>query len=250
MFSQPYSAGVCARGWSKAAKGGGQTGSKSSIFLRPGLFQPALRFTLERQVSASGSQRIAGLDEAGRGPLAGPVVAAACIFLEEAHLDGLNDSKQVIQRDRERLFAEITRHPKIEYGIGFASAAEVDRFNILKATFLAMSRALKCLQKPPEFILIDGNLAPAFGIPTLAVVKGDAKSPSIAAASILAKVTRDQMMNELCEQFPEYGFGGHKGYATPEHLSAIERFGPCPEHRKSFAPFSKKKETQLTMDFV
>lgn len=205
-----------------------------------------LSFIWERR---AGARRVGGLDEAGRGPLAGPVVAAVCVFLEETPFRGLDDSKQLAEAERERLFGEITQHPKIEFGVGSASAAEIDRFNILKATFLAMHRALQQLKTPPEVLLIDGNLAPSFGIPTIPIVQGDGKSPSIAAASVLAKVTRDRMMMTLCEEFPQYGFADHKGYGTPEHLAAIERFGPCSEHRKSFAPFVANQD-QLTMDFL
>lgn len=193
-------------------------------------------FRHERGLKAQGTQWIAGIDEAGRGPLAGPVVAAACILPEEVMLIGLNDSKRLTQETRARLYDEIAALPGCYWAVGVATVGEIDRLNILKASFLAMYRALEQLKQKPEVILIDGHLAPSFGIPTVPLVKGDSKSSSIAAASILAKVTRDKMMQELDLLFPQYGFSLHKGYATPEHLKAVQTFGPCGEHRKSFEP--------------
>lgn len=202
----------------------------------------------ERQVKKQGSRIIAGMDEAGRGPLAGPVVAGACILPEGFFLYGLNDSKQLSEAERERLFHEILSS-ECDYGIGIADAGEIDRLNILHASFLAMFRALGQLKQKPEILLIDGHLSPSFGITTIPIVGGDAKSASIAAASILAKVTRDRMMKEFDLQYPQYGFGLHKGYATPEHLSALEQFGPCSIHRRSFDPvksyFSKNSQFDL-----
>jgi ribonuclease HII len=205
-------------------------------------------FRYERQLQSQGSKRIAGIDEAGRGPLAGPVVAAACILPEGVVLPGLNDSKQVPEADRERLFHLITSLENCDWAIGVASAMEIDRINILKASFLAMYRALEQLQKKPEVILVDGHLAPSFGIPTVPLVKGDSKSASIAAASILAKVTRDRMMKDFDLQYPQYGFTLHKGYATPEHLKAVQAYGPCAIHRKSFEPVKSLCSTEMQAD--
>ncbi len=206
-------------------------------------------FRYERQLKAQGSSRIAGIDEAGRGPLAGPVVAAACILPEGILLPGLNDSKQVVEADREKLYNSITALEHCDWAIGIASAAEIDQINILKASFLAMYRALQQLKHKPCVILIDGHLAPSFGITTVPLVRGDSKSASIAAASILAKVTRDRIMKELDLLFPQYGFALHKGYATPEHLKAVHSFGPSSIHRKSFEPvksmFAIEKQADL-----
>lgn len=193
-------------------------------------------FRYERQLKTQGSQFIAGIDEAGRGPLAGPVVAAACILPEGTLLIGLNDSKQVSMAERARLYDQIVALAGCHWAVGIASVGEIDRLNILKASFLAMYRALEQLKQQPDVILVDGHLAPSFGIPTVPLVKGDSKSASIAAASILAKVTRDRMMQELDLLFPQYGFSLHKGYATPEHLKAVQTLGPCAVHRKSFEP--------------
>lgn len=193
-------------------------------------------FRYERQLKAQGTHRVAGIDEAGRGPLAGPVVAAVCILPENTFLPGLNDSKLVLEADRNSLFDAITTLAGCDWAIGVATSVEIDQINILKASFLAMYRALQQLKQKPEVILIDGHLAPSFGIPTIALVKGDSKSGSIAAASILAKVTRDRLMKELDALYPQYGFGLHKGYATPEHLKAVHTFGPSAVHRKSFDP--------------
>jgi ribonuclease HII len=204
-------------------------------------------FRFERDGKKQGAFRIGGLDEAGRGPLAGPVVAAVCIFLEEVRFKGLNDSKQVAEFERERLYQEITTHPSIEWAVGLASAAEIDQFNIVKATFLAMDRALSKLSTKPDLLLIDGHLAPPFGIPIVSIVKGDAQSASIAAASILAKVTRDRIMKELHIQFPQYGLGEHKGYGVPVHLAALKKWGPSPVHRKTFAPVAEKKQETLDL---
>jgi ribonuclease HII len=204
-----------------------------------------IMLSFERHYAAQGCSRIAGIDEAGRGPLAGPVVAAVCILPPDTIFQGLNDSKQLSESERERLYAEITE--QAEYGVGIADSLEVDRFNVLKATFLAMSRALAKLEKKPDLILVDGHLAPSFGILTVPLVGGDGRSASIAAASVLAKVTRDRMMIKLHDQFPQYGFAGHKGYGTPEHLAAINKFGPCAVHRKTFAPIKDAFNDQLDL---
>lgn len=190
----------------------------------------------EIRLKAEGFTRIAGLDEAGRGPLAGPVVAAACILPSRALFANLNDSKQLAPEEREALFAEITSYPDLHYGIGIIDVKTIDRVNILQATFLAMRKAIESLPMPPDYILVDGNQLPHFDIPTEALVTGDALSVSIAAASIIAKVTRDRIMTELDAKWPHYGFKQHKGYATEQHLEAIQKCGPCAIHRKSFDP--------------
>ncbi len=203
----------------------------------------------EKRLKGEGFKKIAGIDEAGRGPLAGPVVAASCILPEGVFFEGLNDSKQLSPEQREILFDRITSCPGIVYGIAKASVAEIDRYNILKATFLAMRRAVSEMGEKPDFLLIDGNQVPAFEFPAQALVAGDALSVSIAAASILAKVTRDRMMVEWDKKWPQYGFKQHKGYATEQHITAILKWGPSPLHRKSFDPvkgmLSQAKQQEL-----
>ena len=176
---------------------------------------------------------ICGVDEAGRGPLAGPVCAAAVILPEHLQIPGLNDSKKLTDKKRRELFPVIQQQA-IAYGIGLASEAEIDEINILQATFLAMRRALSQLSIRPEIALIDGNRETDFGLPVKTVVKGDSLSANIAAASVLAKVTRDNIMVELASQYPEYDFEIHKGYGTKAHYEALRTYGPCPIHRKSF----------------
>lgn len=178
-------------------------------------------------------QCICGVDEAGRGPLAGPVCAAAVILPHHLQIPGLTDSKKLTDKKRRELFP-IIQKSAIAYGIGLASEAEIDEINILQATFLAMRRALEQLKVKPELALIDGNRETDFGIPVKTVVKGDSLSANIAAASILAKVTRDNLMVELAEQYPQYGFEIHKGYGTKAHYEALREFGACSIHRKSF----------------
>jgi ribonuclease HII len=178
---------------------------------------------------------VAGVDEAGRGPLAGPVVAAAVIFTKGKIPKGLNDSKQLDAETREELFAEISFRA-VAVGVGEASVDEIDLINIRQATHLAMARAVRALSFAPAFALVDGNDAPALPCPCDTIVEGDAKSVSIAAASIVAKVTRDRMMAALHETHPHYGWARNKGYGTPEHLSALTRHGATPHHRRSFAP--------------
>lgn len=190
----------------------------------------------EKRLSVNGFSRIAGVDEAGRGPLAGPVVAAACILAKDSYFEHLNDSKQLTPEMRERLYIEITSHPETRFGIGIIDVDTIDRVNILQATFLAMRQAVAEMRTAPDYLLIDGNQVPVFDIPVLAIVEGDSHSISIAAASILAKVTRDRMMVESDRKWPAYGFKKHKGYATAEHVEAIRKYGPCPIHRKSFEP--------------
>ena len=178
---------------------------------------------------------IAGVDEAGRGPLAGPVVAAAVILDDLKPIKGLNDSKVLTARTRERLFDEI--HAKaLCFCIAQASVEEIDTLNILHATMLAMRRAVEGLRLRPHKVLVDGNRLPVLKIPAEAIVKGDAKVRAISAASILAKVHRDRLCLLLHEQHPQYGFDGHKGYPTPVHLAALRAHGACPEHRRSFRP--------------
>ena len=178
---------------------------------------------------------IAGVDEAGRGPLAGPVVAAAVIFAKGKIPKGLNDSKQLDAETREELFGEITFRA-IAVGVGEASVDEIDLINIRQATHIAMARAVRALAFAPHFALVDGNDAPALPCPCDTIIEGDAKSVSIAAASIIAKVTRDRMMAALHDAHPHYGWSRNKGYGTPEHLSALTRHGATPHHRRSFAP--------------
>jgi ribonuclease HII len=209
------------------------------------------RFEFERVLWQKNVARIAGVDEAGRGPLAGPVVAAAAILparWAEAglprDLDGLNDSKQLTELQREKFFAFITACGEIEFAIAEADAAMIDEINILQATHRAMNDALSKLNPQPQHALVDGRPVKTMRVPQTAIVKGDARSYSIAAASVLAKVTRDRLMLEFDRQFPEYGFAGHKGYGTARHLAAIAAHGPCPIHRRSFAPL-KAKEAEL-----
>ena len=180
-----------------------------------------------------GLHPICGVDEAGRGPLAGPVCAAAVILPEHLQIPGLTDSKKLTDKKRRELFP-IIQEQAIAYGIGLASESEIDEINILQATFLAMGRALEQLSVRPALALIDGNRETDFGLPVKTVVKGDSLSANIAAASILAKVTRDNLMLELAQQYPEYGFDIHKGYGTKAHYEALRTYGPCPIHRRSF----------------
>lgn len=182
---------------------------------------------------AQGVMNICGVDEAGRGPLAGPVCAAAVILPEHLEIPGLNDSKKLTDKKRRELFP-IIQEKALAYGIGFASQEEIDEINILQATFLAMERALGALAIRPGLVLIDGNQEKDFGLPVKTVVKGDSLSANIAAASVLAKVSRDNVMLEFARQYPEYGFDIHKGYGTKAHYAALTQYGPCPIHRRSF----------------
>ena len=197
----------------------------------------------ERQAWGQGVTRLAGVDEAGRGPLAGPVVAAAVVFdrvfLEAEQygcLGSVNDSKILTESQREALYARITGGWHCVFRVGVAGTDEIDRLNILRATHLAMARALAAISPAPDFALVDGLPVPGLPCPSLSVVHGDGRSLSIAAASIIAKVTRDRMMMELHQRYPEYGFARHKGYGTKVHLQALLELGPCPEHRRSFRP--------------
>lgn len=204
-----------------------------------------LNWDIENSYFEKGIDIVCGVDEAGRGPLAGPVVAGACILPRGIVIDGLNDSKKLSEKKRERLFDEI-KSVALAYGIGTASPEEIDEINILNAAFLAMRRAVEQLKTDfpeymPQLLLIDGNKARGFDIDTVTVVGGDAKSPSIAAASILAKVTRDRMCVEMDAEYPEYGFLKHKGYPTREHKLALFRYGPTPIHRSSFLGFMERE---------
>lgn len=181
---------------------------------------------------------VAGVDEAGRGPLAGPVVAAAVILDDLNPIQGLNDSKKLTARQRDKLFDEI-RAKALCCSIASASVDEIDGINILQATMLAMRRAVEGLRLKPSKVLVDGNRLPVLDVLAEAIVKGDATVPAISAASILAKVTRDRWCAELDAKFPQYGFAGHKGYGTAEHLAALRAHGACPEHRKTFAPVTE-----------
>jgi ribonuclease HII len=183
---------------------------------------------------AAGPGIICGIDEAGRGPWAGPVVAAAVVLNPDNIPAGLNDSKKLSEAKRESLFPLIMASADV--GVGLVSAAEIDEINILQATYLAMNRAVGALKRKPTLALVDGNRAPKLSCEVQTIVGGDAKSLSISAASIVAKVTRDRLMVELDRKFPVYGFARHKGYGTAAHQQALEKFRPCTEHRKSFAP--------------
>ena len=187
----------------------------------------------EREAFAEGFAVVCGVDEAGRGPLAGPVCAAAVVLPRETVIEGLNDSKKLTDQKRRALYDVITERA-VAYGIAFASEQEIDEINILQATFLAMERAMQKLSVHPQLALIDGNRAKDFGLPVRTIVHGDSLSASIAAASILAKVTRDQLMEELDGEYPQYGFAVHKGYGTKRHYEALREFGPCPIHRRTF----------------
>ena len=188
---------------------------------------------LEKQLHREGLQLICGVDEAGRGPLAGPVCAAAVILPQGFLPDGLNDSKKLSEKKREILFPQI-QEAAVSFSVAFGTVEEIERENILQATFLAMNRAIAGLNPQPEFALIDGNRNREIRIPSRCVVGGDGKVASIAAASILAKVTRDHLMLRLAEEYPQYGFEKHKGYGTKAHYDALKKFGPCPAHRISF----------------
>ena len=209
------------------------------------------RFIFEREHFERGFSQLAGVDEAGRGPLAGPVVAAAAVLPEEWIMDGipepllrLDDSKKLTEKIRGQLFSAIEAEPMIRRAVAIIDSETIDRINILQATHRAMNEAITKLDPPAEYALIDGNPVKSFTLPQTAIVKGDSKSYSIAAASILAKVTRDRLMLEHHKRWPEYGFSDHKGYGTAAHMAAIEAHGPCPIHRRSFAPL-RAAQTEL-----
>lgn len=190
-------------------------------------------YSREQAAAALGALTVCGIDEAGRGPLAGPVYAAAVVLPDGLLIEGLNDSKKLTPKKRDVLF-DIIKEEAVEYGIGIATPEEIDSLNILQATFLAMNRAVQELATPPDFALVDGNRDPELGIPTETVIKGDSLSMSIAAASILAKVSRDRYMLEIAEKYPEYHFEKHKGYGTKLHYETLAEYGPSPIHRKTF----------------
>ncbi|HUN65693.1 MAG TPA: ribonuclease HII [Bacteroidota bacterium] len=187
----------------------------------------------ERRHWAAGRRFIAGIDEAGRGPLAGPVVAAAVIFPEDGGIDGVDDSKKLTARERERLF-DLIRGGALSIGIGIVPHDDIDRLNIFQATMKAMRDAVDGLSLIPDHLLVDGPRFDGGSIPSTPIIDGDAKCYTIAAASIIAKVTRDRIMVEYDRRFPVYGFARHKGYGTPEHLAALKKYGPCEIHRRSF----------------
>lgn len=203
----------------------------------------ASRFKFERELLKQGKVRIAGTDEAGRGPLAGPVVAAAVIFPADwiaqglpRELRGLNDSKQLTAEERERFFHELLGSDRVCYGVSVVEAEIIDAINILQASHRAMNEALQKLVPMPDHTLVDGPHITSLRYGQTALIDGDARSYTIAAASVIAKVTRDRLMAEYDKQFPAYGFAEHKGYGTPRHLAALAAHGPCPLHRRTFAP--------------
>lgn len=200
-----------------------------------------LDYHLESELYEQGYSQVCGVDEAGRGPLCGPVVAAACILPCGLVIPGLNDSKKISEKKRDLLFDQI-REQAIAYSIASASVEEINQLNILEATLLAMRRAIDGLSVKADFALIDGNVSRDFQIDTKAVISGDATSPSIAAASILAKVTRDRMCIELDREYPQYGIAKHKGYGTKVHMDALREYGPAPIHRTQFIRFLDKEK--------
>ena len=198
----------------------------------------------DNKYTEAGVRYLCGTDEAGRGPLAGPVVAAACILKPGVVIEGLDDSKKLTEKKRESLFEEIVSSC-FSYGIALAAPAEIDEINILNASLLAMRRGVSALSVKPDLILVDGNRARGFESPAEAIIKGDGKSQSIAAASVLAKVTRDRLCLVLDSIYPHYGFAKHTGYPTKDHMIAVYKYGPCPEHRKSFLSFLTTKREML-----
>ena len=207
------------------------------------------RFAFEREICRGGAFRVAGVDEAGRGPLAGPVVAAAVVlpapWMAEGlpgALEGLNDSKQLTPRQRDRFYQVLITTAGVEFGIARLEAEQVDEYNILRATHRAMAEALAQLKPGPGHVLVDGLRVASLAYPQTALVKGDSLSYSIAAASVLAKVTRDRLMLEHGARWPAYGFALHKGYGTSRHLAALAEHGPCPIHRRSFAPLRQPEQ--------
>ena len=195
-----------------------------------------LEFTLEKELQAQGYTAICGVDEAGRGPLCGPVCTAACILPTDVDIPGLNDSKKLTEKKREALF-DIIKEKAIAYSIAYATVEEINELNILEATLLAMRRAIDGLQIKADFALIDGNICRDFQVKARCVIHGDAISPSIAAASILAKVSRDRVCYELDREYPQYGIAAHKGYGTKAHMDALRKYGPAPIYRTKFIRF-------------
>lgn len=195
-----------------------------------------LEYTLEQSLIEQGYTYVCGVDEAGRGPLCGPVVAAACILPIGLYIEGLNDSKKLTPKKRKLIFNEIIENA-IAYCIAEASVEEINELNILEADMLAMRRAVEGLKIKADYALIDGNVSRGFDIPTMTVIKGDATSPNIAAASILAKVTRDELCEQMDKDYPQYGIAKHKGYGTKQHMDALREYGPSPIHRTKFIRF-------------
>jgi ribonuclease HII len=196
-------------------------------------------FRYEKKLRAAGLARIAGIDEAGRGALAGPVVAAAVILPERFRHRRLNDSKQLAPELREEIYCEVISNPEVSWTVGIVDSIEIDRINILRASHRAMRLAIQALVDPPDHVLIDGLPVIPFPFPQTPIIDGDCLSLSIAAASVIAKVTRDRMMRDFCAQFPQYSFSQHKGYGTELHLLKLHEFGPCPIHRRSFEPVAQ-----------
>lgn len=207
--------------------------------------QPPDRWAFEEWARAKGFDLIAGVDEAGRGPLAGPVVAAACILPREISTEGIDDSKKLSPEMRCEIFEKLTHDPRVIFGIGIVDALMIDQINILQATFEAMKVAVSKLEKRPAFLLVDGSMSPFLSIPSKAIPKGDGLSYSIGAASILAKETRDRLMIGYDEKWPQYGFKQHKGYGTKQHLDALCRFGASPIHRMTFEPIKSQSPGEI-----
>ena len=195
-----------------------------------------LEYTIEQSLIDKGYNFVCGVDEAGRGPLCGPVVAAACVLPIGLYIEGLNDSKKLSAKKRKEVFEKIKENA-IAYCIAEATVEEINELNILEADMLDMRRAVEGLKIKADFAIIDGNVSRGFSIPTMTVIKGDATSPSIAAASILAKVTRDEMCEQMDKDYPQYGIAKHKGYGTKQHMQALREFGASPIHRKKFIRF-------------
>lgn len=193
-------------------------------------------YSFELAARDAGYRHVCGIDEAGRGPLSGPVVAAACVLEPGTEIPGLNDSKKLTPKKRDLLY-DLVIECATDFAVGFATPEEVDSINILNATMLAMRRAIAALKEPADYALVDGNCIRDYPIPARAIIKGDSLSMSVAAASILAKVTRDRLCLEDDRQYPMYGFAKHKGYGTAEHIAALRTYGPCPIHRKTFLKF-------------
>lgn len=204
-----------------------------------------LDYSFDEQFITNSGVILCGTDEAGRGPLAGPVVAAACIMKPGYVLEGLDDSKKLTEKKREKLYDIIINDATISYGIAMSTPEEIDSINILEASLQAMRRAIAKLDPQPNFILVDGNINRGFPYEAKAIIGGDAISQSIAAASILAKVTRDRMCADFERDYPQYGFAKHKGYPTIAHKLAVYKYGPCPIHRKSFLSFLEKDKEKL-----
>lgn len=193
-------------------------------------------YSFELAARDAGYRHVCGIDEAGRGPLSGPVVAAACVLEPGTEIPGLNDSKKLTPKKRDLLY-DLVIERATDFAVGFATPEEIDSINILNATMLAMRRAIAALKEPADYALVDGNCIRDYPIPARAIIKGDSLSMSVAAASILAKVTRDRLCLEDDRQYPMYGFAKHKGYGTAEHVAALRTYGPCPIHRKTFLKF-------------